>query len=165
MLKTVLMIALPILLLAAVAFLTVKVAKKTTVKKGIITHVISLVVVVALCVCFACFAYADDVNTGAETTSEVSVAAQAGESDTATSEGTAKTQKGVGDGLIAIAAALAIGLAGLGGGFAVGSGATAAIGATAEDPKIFGKAIIFVVLGEAIALYGFVVSVLLIFMF
>ena len=29
-----------------------------------------------------------------------------------------------------------------------------AIGATSEDPKAFGKAIIFVALGEGVALYG-----------
>ena len=37
------------------------------------------------------------------------------------------------------------------------------IGATSEDPKAFGKAIIFVVLGEGIAIYGMLVSILLIF--
>jgi hypothetical protein len=49
------------------------------------------------------------------------------------------------------------------GGIAVGNAAPAAIGATSEDPKAFGKAIIFVVLGEGIAIYGMLVSILLIF--
>ena len=45
----------------------------------------------------------------------------------------------------------------------IGNAAPAAIGATSEDPKAFGKAIIFVVLGEGIAIYGMLVSILLIF--
>lgn len=60
-----------------------------------------------------------------------------------------------------IAAALATGISCIGGGMAVGKGAPAAIGATAEDPKNFGKAIIFVALGEGIALYGMLISILI----
>ena len=45
---------------------------------------------------------------------------------------------------------------------AVGSGAPAAIGALTEDPKSFGKALIFVVLGEGIALYGMLIAILII---
>ena len=39
--------------------------------------------------------------------------------------------------------------------------APAAIGATSEDPKSFGKSIIFVALGEGIALYGLLISILI----
>ena len=60
-----------------------------------------------------------------------------------------------------VAAALATGLAGIGGGIAVAAGAPAAIAATSEDPKAFGKALIFVALGESIALYGVVISILM----
>ena len=60
-----------------------------------------------------------------------------------------------------VAAALATGLAGIGGGIAVAAGAPAAIAATSEDPKAFGKALIFVALGESIALYGVVISILI----
>lgn len=60
-----------------------------------------------------------------------------------------------------IAAALVTSLAGLGGGIAVAAGAPAAIAATSEDPKSFGKALIFVALGESIALYGVVISILI----
>ena len=59
-------------------------------------------------------------------------------------------------------AGLAIGLSCIGSGIAVGSGAPAAIGATSEDPKNFVKALIFVVLGEGIALYGLLISILII---
>ena len=60
-----------------------------------------------------------------------------------------------------LAAAAATGIACIGGGIAVGNAAPAAIGATSEDPKAFGKAIIFVALGEGIALYGMLISILI----
>lgn len=43
-----------------------------------------------------------------------------------------------------------------------GETAAAAIGALTEDPKSFGKALIFVVLGEGIALYGMLIAILII---
>lgn len=64
-------------------------------------------------------------------------------------------------GLGLLAAGLVTGLAGIGGGIAVAAGAPAAIGATSEDPKMFGRALIFVALGESIALYGVVISILI----
>lgn len=64
-------------------------------------------------------------------------------------------------GLGYLAAALSTGLAAIGAGIAVGSGAPAAIGALTEDPKSFGKALIFVALGEGIALYGMLISILI----
>ncbi len=57
-----------------------------------------------------------------------------------------------------IAAALSVGLGSIGCGIAVGSAAPAAIGAVAEEPKSFSKALIFVALGEGVALYGFLIS-------
>lgn len=60
-----------------------------------------------------------------------------------------------------LAAAVVTGLSGIGGGIAVAAAAPAAIGATSEDPKTFGKALIFVALGEGIALYGLLVSILI----
>ena len=60
-----------------------------------------------------------------------------------------------------IAAALVTGLSGIGGGIAVASAAPAVIAATSEDPKAFGKALIFVALGEGIALYGLLVSIMI----
>lgn len=72
-------------------------------------------------------------------------------------EQTADSSKGLG----LLAAGLVTGLAGIGGGIAVAAGAPAAIAATAENPKSFGKSIIFVALGESIALYGVVISILI----
>lgn len=57
-----------------------------------------------------------------------------------------------------LAAALSTGLACIGAGIAVGSSAAAAIGAISEDPKVMGKALIFVALAEGIALYGLLIS-------
>ena len=67
-----------------------------------------------------------------------------------------------GAGLGYLAAALAVGLACVGSGIAVAAGAPAAIGAVSEDPKAFVKALIFVVLGEGIALYGLLIAFLII---
>lgn len=64
-------------------------------------------------------------------------------------------------GMAYIAAAASTGISCIGGGIAVGNAAPAAIGATSEDPKAFGKAIIFVALGEGIALYGMLISIMI----
>lgn len=64
-------------------------------------------------------------------------------------------------GLGLLAAALSVGVAGIGAGIAVGAGAPAAIGALTEDAKSFGKSLIFVVLGEGIALYGMLIAILI----
>lgn len=73
---------------------------------------------------------------------------------------TAKADNSKGMGMLA--AALATGLSCLGAGIAIASTAPAAIGAFSEDPKAFGKALIFVVLGEGVALYGLLISILII---
>lgn len=78
--------------------------------------------------------------------------------ETVTEEETAETSS---NGLGLLAAGLVTGLAGIGGGIAVAAGAPAAIAATSEDPKSFGKSLIFVALGESIALYGVVISILI----
>ncbi|MCH5183388.1 MAG: hypothetical protein J1E00_04350 [Oscillospiraceae bacterium] len=75
---------------------------------------------------------------------------------------TASSGAGLAAGLGFIGAALSIGLAALGAGIALSAGAPAAIGAVAEDPKSFGKSMIFVALGEAVAIYGFIIAFLII---
>ena len=80
-------------------------------------------------------------------------AVSAATGDAAVSDGAA--------GMNYIAAAAATGLSCIGGGIAVGNAAPAAIGATSEDPKAFGKAIIFVALGEGVALYCMLISILI----
>ena len=68
----------------------------------------------------------------------------------------------VGAGLGYLGAALATGIGSIGAGIAVGSGSSAAIGAVTEDPKVFGRAILFVGLGEGIAIYGLLISIIII---
>lgn len=67
-----------------------------------------------------------------------------------------------GAGLGYIGAALSTGLASVGAGIAVAAAVPAAIGLYSEDPKSFGKGLIFVALGEGIALYGILISILII---
>ena len=69
-----------------------------------------------------------------------------------------------GDGIRYIAAALSTGLAAIGGGIALGSSVPAAIGATSENPQSFGKSLIFVALGETLALYGLIISFMILIM-
>ena len=60
-----------------------------------------------------------------------------------------------------VSAALATGLATLGAGVAVGKLGAAAVGALAEKPELFGRLLIFVGLAEGIAIYGLIVSILI----
>ena len=77
------------------------------------------------------------------------------------SETAAPAASGFAPGMAYIGAALSTGIAAIGGGIAVGAGAPAAIGALTEDPKSFGKSLIFVALGEGIALYGMLIAILI----
>jgi V/A-type H+-transporting ATPase subunit K len=60
-----------------------------------------------------------------------------------------------------MAAALAAGLSSLGAGIAVASVGSAAIGALAEKPELLGRTLILVGLAEGIAIYGLIVSILI----
>lgn len=62
------------------------------------------------------------------------------------------------EGLKYIAAALATGMSTIGAGIAVASAASAALGAISEDSTIMGKSLIFVALAEGVALYGLLIS-------
>ena len=57
-----------------------------------------------------------------------------------------------------IAAALSTGLSCVGGGIAVASAASAALGAISEDSSALGKSLIFVGLAEGVCLYGLIIS-------
>ncbi|NLD72470.1 MAG: ATPase [Chloroflexi bacterium] len=59
---------------------------------------------------------------------------------------------------VALGAALATGLACIGAGIAVGIAGAAAIGGITEKPEILGRTLIFVGLAEGIAIYGLIVS-------
>lgn len=76
-------------------------------------------------------------------------------------EAAAQAGTTVGDGMKYLAAALPTCFATIGTGIAVANAASAAIGATSEDEKNFSKALIFVALGEGVAIYGILVSILI----
>ena len=111
-----------------------------------------LIVMVSVCA-FAVSAVSDAPAVAPEVTAQV---AEAAAEDAAPS-----ADSGNSKGLGLLAAALVTAISGIGGGIAVAAGAPAAIAATSEDPKSFGKSLIFVALGESIALYGVVISILI----
>lgn len=63
----------------------------------------------------------------------------------------------------AIGAGIAMGLSGIGAGIAVGRTGAAASAATVEKPEISGRLLIYLVLGEGIAIYGLVIAILILF--
>ena len=65
--------------------------------------------------------------------------------------------------MMAIAAAGAVGLSGLGAGYAIAAAGSASVGAIAEKPDLFGKTMVYVAFAEAIAIYGLLVALLLFF--
>ncbi|MCX7884332.1 MAG: ATP synthase subunit C [Caloramator sp.] len=72
-------------------------------------------------------------------------------------EGAVSSSSGLGF----IAAALSTGLAAVGAGIAVAAVGSSALGAVSEDPKILGKTLIFVGLAEGIAIYGLIISIMI----
>ena len=137
------------LLLVSVAISIVLVKRGMAPKKALSLHFLSLIAILAVSLSLPMFGAAAENDTAAP-----AATAQA-ETDGDTAAPAADS------GLKYIGAALAVGLAGIGGGIAVASGSSAAIGATAEDPKNFGKSIIFVALGEGFGLYGLLVSLMI----
>lgn len=140
---TICLIVLPLsLLMGFAAYLARQSAKGMPVKRTLTLNITAFVVVLLLAACFAFMVSAEGETTAVMTAAEK-----------------AASNESMGLGLIA--AALVTGLAGIGGGMAVAAGAPAAIAAASEDPKSFGKSLIFVALGESIALYGVVISILI----
>lgn len=133
-----------LLLFIPAAFLVVSVLvaikafeKGKSAKTTVLTQIFSFCAVFAFCMVCPIVAHAADATAAAEAASSAT-------------------------GLGYIAAGIATGLSCIGGGIAVGGSAPAAIGATSEDPKNFGKSIIFVALGEGCALYGMLISIMII---
>lgn len=140
-----LLVLLPLaLIMGCAAYLAKRSAAGMPVKRTLALNLSCFFVVLLIAGCFAFAVSAED----AATTTAVMTAAEK-----------AASNESMGLGLLA--AALVTGLAGIGGGLAVAAGAPAAIAAASEDPKSFGKSLIFVALGESIALYGVVISILI----
>lgn len=72
------------------------------------------------------------------------------------SQGPSQTPEAVASekGLFLVGAGIAAGLASCGAGIGLGTASAAAIGAIAEKPEMLGRTLLFVVLIEAIAIYG-----------
>ena len=145
---TYVLIALPIIALAASVFFGIKAFKNGKKSRGIVVKQLLAFMAIAV-VTFAVPMVASAAEGGS--------AAQT-EHITITEDGTVARSS---DGLGLIAAGMVTGISGIGGGIAVAAAAPAAIGATAEDPKAFGKSLIFVALGEGVALYGLLISILI----
>lgn len=74
----------------------------------------------------------------------------------------AETAAVAGDsGMRFLGAALSTGMAAIGAGIATGAAASAAIGALSENEGIMGKALIMVALAEGIAIYGLIISIMI----
>lgn len=84
--------------------------------------------------------------------------AQAAETATTTTGFSGSIAQGLGF----VSAAVATSASAIGAGLAVASAAPAAIGAISENEENFGKAMIFVALAEGVAIYGLLISILII---
>lgn len=82
----------------------------------------------------------------------------AGEPVRAAEAAAGASASGMATGLGYIAAALSTGMSCVGGGLAVASAASAALGAISEDSGVLGKSLIFVGLAEGVCLYGLIIS-------
>ena len=133
----VLLILAPAAILATAYAIIKKRNQGRSIKRSVAVNLATFAVLTVLIAALSVSVFAADDNTAS--------AADASAATTATE--TVDNSKGMG----LLAAGLVTGLAGIGGGIA----------ATAEDPKSFGKSIIFVALGESIALYGVVISILI----
>lgn len=118
---------------------------------------INLVTFLVLIVMMSVFTFAASAESGVPSSNDTSTSQAAEQTNEEAKAEDSSSSKGLG----LLAAGLVTGLAGIGGGIAVAAGAPAAIAATSEDPKSFGKSLIFVALGESIALYGVVISILI----
>jgi len=67
----------------------------------------------------------------------------------------------IGTGLIAISAALAIGISAIATAMAMGAIGSAGVGALVERPQAFGQILIYLVIPETIIIFGFVIAFLI----
>lgn len=141
--KYVLLFTLPLLAAAAiVAPMVICIKKKPSHRKrAVITNILSFAAVMVLMTVMPLTgAFAEAADAAAATTTD-----------------------GFMQGMKYIGAALSTGLGTIGTGIAVGGAAPAAIGAVSENDKAFTKALIFVALGEGVAIYGLLISILILF--
>ena len=152
---TYVLIALPLIAIIASVFFAIRAVKKgKKAKTAFKSQVIAFAAVAVLTFAIPMVASA---TTAAEDATPATTAAAAEETTAADTQ-----DKNFQNGMGLLAAGFVTAISGIGGGgIAVAAAAPAAIGATSEDPKVFGKALIFVALGEGIALYGLLISILI----
>jgi V/A-type H+-transporting ATPase subunit K len=75
--------------------------------------------------------------------------------------GAAGSQVSVGEGLALIGIGLPTALAAIGAGIAVSAVGAAALAVIAEKPEVFGRSLVYLGLAEGIAIYGLVVTILM----
>lgn len=150
---TAILMAAPLFVLIATVTYAVRLVKHGTSSKTAVFRQLGMFVICAVVLCGVAAAAPAVSAEGTADAADAAVEAEA--------EAEAAADGGFAAGMAYIAAAIVTGLSGIGGGIAVAAGAPAAIGATSEDPKAFGKSLIFVALGEGIALYGLLVSILI----
>lgn len=140
-----LFVGLPVaFLVASVVYAIHAVKKGTSRKKAVLTQILSFAAVCVISLAIPMGASAADTSTAAA------------QPATTTAQSTDNSK-----GMSMFAIAIADGIASIGGAIAVASAAPAAIGATGEDPKVFGKALVFVALGEGIAIFGLLLGILM----
>jgi V/A-type H+-transporting ATPase subunit K len=138
----VLVFVLPLIVVALLfAPLFIRTKKGKSIKKALIVNLCAFFAVLSICIAVP-----------------VGMNVAAADETAATAAAVADNSKG----LAYLGAALAVGLGSIGCGIAVGKAAPAAIGAVSEDPSSFSKSLIFVALGEGVAIYGLLIALLLI---
>ncbi len=153
---TYVLIALPLIAIIASVFFAIRAVKKgKKAKTAFKSQVIAFAAVAVLTFAIPMVASA---TTAAEEAATPATTAAAAEGETTAAD---TQDKNFQNGMGLLAAGFVTAISGIGGGIAVAAAAPAAIGATSEDPKVFGKALIFVALGEGIALYGLLISILI----
>ena len=93
--------------------------------------------------------------------SGVTISSDAAGEDTEISGQISSQSDSSAEGFAYLSAALSTGLATIGAGIAVAVAGSAALGAISEDSKLLGKTLIFVGLAEGIAIYGLIISIMI----
>lgn len=146
--------AIPVVgIVGSIAFMIYKHSKGMPTKKAFKMQIATFAAIAVMATVFAFTASAaSDNNTAAAADGAASTSVSEQQEEESSSD------SAIASGLKYLAAALSIGLAGIGGGLALAAGAPAAIAAMSENPKTFGKSIVLLALGEAVALYGLVIA-------
>lgn len=136
-------VLLPFIFILISSFIATKLMKKGLNKKGVmISQFVSF-----LCVTGGSFFFAMRQISADEAISAVS--------------STISSDKSLAFSFGLLAASLALGFAAIAAGIALASAIPAAIAAMSENEKTFGKSMVFAIFGEAIALYGFLIAILI----